>query len=61
MRFCTGVDFRMLLYVGTLATLFSTQVTFMGFLCSVSSVMLNKVCSVTEGFPADITLIRLLL
>lgn len=42
MGFHVGVGFLMF-YVGTLANVVSTYITFIGFLCSVSSVMLNKV------------------
>ena len=43
MGFQTGIAFRMLVDVGTLADAFSTQITFIGFLCGMSSVMLNEV------------------
>lgn len=56
-----GAAFRMLFCVGTLAGTVSACITFLGVLGSVSSVVLNKVRTVTKGFPAGITLVRLLL
>lgn len=61
MGFPTGADFLMLFCVGTLAGTVSACITFLGFLGIVSSVMLNKVRTVTKGFPTGITLVRLLL
>ena len=56
-----GAAFLLLFSVRTLAGAVPACIAFLGFLRRVSSVMLNEIRAVTEGFPAGIALVRLLL